>query len=310
MKILVTGGAGYIGSSLVTALVYKGYHVTVLDILNYDKNSLNHLFKFKNFSFHKVDVNKSLNIKKFIKDKNIIIPLAALVGAPLCEKEKKLASLTNVGSVKLILKYIKKNQKIIYPTTNSGYGIGEKKSFCTESSILNPISHYGRTKMKAEKLIMKHKNSISFRLATVFGSSFRMRTDLLVNFFVYEAFHQKKLVLFEQNFRRNYIHINDIVSAFLFAIKNFSKLKSNVYNLGLSTANITKFQLAQKIKKNLPKTKIIIKNNQKDPDQRDYFVSNKKIEKKGFRAKFSLDHGIQELINVFKISKINIKNNY
>ena len=310
MKILITGGAGYIGSSLATALVYKGYDVTVLDILKYDKNSLNHLFKFKNFSFYKKDVNKNINIKKFIKGKNIIIPLAALVGAPLCEKNKKLSSLTNVGSVKLILKNIKKNQKIIYPTTNSGYGIGEKKSFCTELSPLKPISHYGKTKMKAEKLVMKHKNSISFRLATVFGSSFRMRTDLLVNFFVYQAFYKKKLVLFEENFRRNYIHINDIVSAFLFSIENFNKLKSNIYNLGLSSANITKFQLAEKIKKNLPKTKIIIKNNRKDPDQRDYFVSNKKIEKKGFKAKFSLDEGIKELINIFKISKIKVKNNY
>mgnify|MGYP001440301243 CR=1 FL=1 len=201
-------------------------------------------------------------------------------------------------------------EKIIYPTTNSGYGIGKKNAYCDENSEINPISHYGRTKMEAEKIILKHKNSISFRLATVFGSSFRMRTDLLVNNFVYEAFYNHKLILFEQNFRRNYIHINDIVLAFLYAIKNFNKLKSNIYNLGLSSANITKYDLAKKIKKHIPKTKIEIKNDRKDPDKRDYYVSNKKIEKKGFKATYSLDHGIKELINIFKISKIKIKNNY
>ena len=309
-KFLVTGGAGYIGSSLVTALVNNNHEVTVLDILNYNKESLNHLYKFKNFKFYKLNTNIEKNIINHIKDKDFIIPLAALVGAPLCEKQKKLATLTNVNSLKFIMKHIKKHQKIIYPTTNSGYGIGKKNAYCDENSEINPISHYGRTKMEAEKIILKHKNSISFRLATVFGSSFRMRTDLLVNNFVYEAFYNHKLILFEQNFRRNYIHINDIVLAFLYAIKNFNKLKSNIYNLGLSSANITKYDLAKKIKKHIPKTKIEIKNDRKDPDKRDYYVSNKKIEKKGFKATYSLDHGIKELINIFKISKIKIKNNY
>ena len=309
-KFLVTGGAGYIGSSLVTALVNNNYEVTVLDILNYNKESLNHLYKFKNFKFYKLNTNIEKNIINHIKDKDFIIPLAALVGAPLCEKQKRLASLTNVNSLKFIMKHIKKHQKIIYPTTNSGYGIGKKNAYCDENSEINPISHYGRTKMEAEKIILKHKNSISFRLATVFGSSFRMRTDLLVNNFVYEAFYNHKLILFEENFRRNYIHINDIVLAFLYAIKNFNKLKSNIYNLGLSSANITKYDLAKKIKKHIPKTKIEIKNDRKDPDKRDYYVSNKKIEKKGFKATYSLDHGIKELINIFKISKIKIKNNY
>lgn len=309
-KILITGGAGYIGSSLTTALVNKGYDVTVLDTLKYNKESLNHLYKFKNFKFHNTDVTIEKNIKRFLKNQDLIIPLAALVGAPLCEKNKKIAVKTNIGSIKLILKNIKKNQKIIYPTTNSGYGIGEKNSFCDEKSPINPISIYGRTKMEAEKIVLKHKNSISFRLATVFGSSYRMRTDLLVNNFVYTAFNKKKLNIFEPNFRRNYIHINDIVRAFLFAIKNFKKLKSEIFNLGLSSANITKINLAKKVKKYLPETKIQIIKNIKDPDQRDYYVSNKKIENKGFKAIYSLDHGIVELINIFKISKIKIKNNY
>jgi nucleoside-diphosphate-sugar epimerase len=309
-KILITGGAGYIGSSLTTALVNKDYDVTVLDTLKYNKESLNHLYKFKNFKFYNTDVTIEKNIKRFLKNQDLIIPLAALVGAPLCEKNKNIAVKTNIGSIKLILKNIKKNQKIIYPTTNSGYGIGEKNSFCDEKSPINPISIYGRTKMEAEKIVLKHKNSISFRLATVFGSSYRMRTDLLVNNFVYTAFNKKKLNIFEPNFRRNYIHINDIVRAFLFAIKNFKKLKSGIFNLGLSSANITKINLAKKVKKYLPKTKIRIIKNIKDPDQRDYYVSNKKIEKKGFKAIYSLDHGIVELINIFKISKIKIKNNY
>lgn len=309
-KILITGGAGYIGSSLTTALVNKDYDVTVLDTLKYNKESLNHLYKFKNFKFYNTDVTIEKNIKRFLKNQDLIIPLAALVGAPLCEKNKNIAVKTNIGSIKLILKNIKKNQKIIYPTTNSGYGIGKKNSFCDEKSPINPISIYGKTKMEAEKIVLKHKNSISFRLATVFGSSYRMRTDLLVNNFVYTAFNKKKLNIFEPNFRRNYIHINDIVRAFLFAIKNFKKLKSGIFNLGLSSANITKINLAKKVKKYLPKTKIRIIKNIKDPDQRDYYVSNKKIEKKGFKAIYSLDHGIVELINIFKIAKIKIKNNY
>jgi nucleoside-diphosphate-sugar epimerase len=309
-KILITGGAGYIGSSLSTALVNKGYDVTVLDTLNYSKESLNHLFKYSNFKFFNSDVTIKKNITKHIKNKDFIIPLAALVGAPLCEKNKKLAIKTNVLSIKIILENIKDSQKIIYPTTNSGYGVGLKNSFCDEKSPLNPISLYGKTKMEAEQLVLKHNNSISFRLATVFGSSFRMRTDLLVNNFTYTAFNTKKLEIFEPNFRRNYIHINDIIRAFIFAIENFNKLKSNIFNLGLSSANITKINLAKKVKKHLPKTKIKIINNIKDPDQRDYYVSNKKIEKKGFKAIYSLDHGIGELINIFKISKIKIKNNY
>ena len=231
------------------------------------------------------------------------------MGAPLCEKFKNEAISVNVESIKLITKYIKKNQNIIYPTTNSGYGIGEK-GFCTETSPLNPVSLYGRTKVEAEKIIMKHKNSISFRLATVFGYSYRMRTDLLVNNFVYNAVKNKELKIFEPHFRRNFIHIDDVIRAFIFAMDNFHNMKSNIYNLGLSSANISKMQLAKKIKKQLPKLKIGTKINSKDPDKRDYFVSNEKVEKKGFKASNSLDNGIEELIKVFSNSEKNIINNY
>ena len=204
----------------------------------------------------------------------------------------------------------KKNKKIIYLTTNSGYGVGAKNKYCDEKSPLNPISLYGRTKVQAEKTVMNYKNSIGFRLATVFGYSYRMRTDLLVNNFVYKSLHDKKLTLFEPHFRRNYIHVDDVVDAIIYSIKNFNMLKSEVYNLGLSSANLTKYMLAKKIQKKLKFLKIKIVHNKKDPDQRDYYVSNKKIEKKGFKAQVLIENGIDELINVFSYSDEKIINNY
>ena len=308
-KILITGGAGYIGSMLTTKLIEKGYRVTVIDSLQFSKNSLNHLFAHKNFKFIYGDVRNKNLIKKNIKKHNIIIPLAALVGAPLCEKYKKEAKEVNFGSIKYMLKIVSKKQKIIFPTTNSGYGIGQKEKYCDENSPLNPISFYGKTKAEAEKIVLEFENSICFRLATIFGYSYRMRTDLLVNNFVYKALKFKKLKLYEPHFRRNYIHIIDVVRAFIFAIKNFNKLKSNTYNLGLSSANLTKLMLAKKIKKQFKEVKISIIRNRKDPDQRDYFVSNKKIEKKGFKPIISLEEGIAELLNVLRFEK-KIINNY
>tara|TARA_B110000003_G_C16632958_1_gene527351 strand:- start:667 stop:1602 length:936 start_codon:yes stop_codon:yes gene_type:complete len=309
-KILITGGAGYLGSVLSTELVRLGYNVTVIDLMKYDKNSLSHLFYFKNFSLIVGDINNEKTIKKYIQKFDFIIPLAALVGAPLCEKNKRQAKKTNVQSIKLILKYIKKNQKLIYPTTNSGYGIGQKDKYCTEKSPLNPISLYGVTKLEAEKLIMQHKNSVAFRLATVFGISYRMRTDLLVNNFVERAIKKKKLDIFEPYFRRNYVHIRDVVRAMLFAIKNFSKLKNNIFNLGLSSANLTKIDLAKKIKSHYKPVKIKVIKNRSDPDKRDYFVSNRKIEKFGFKANITLDTGIKELIVLFKNVEVKFINNY
>ena len=308
-KILITGGAGYVGSMLATKLIEKGYKVTVIDNLRFSKNSLDHLFIYRNFKFIYGDVRNKNLIKKNIKKHNIIIPLAALVGAPLCEKYKKEAKEINFESIKYMLKIINKKQKIIFPTTNSGYGIGQKEKYCDENSPLNPISFYGKTKAEAEKIVLEFENSICFRLATVFGHSYRMRTDLLVNNFVYNALKFKKLKLYEPHFRRNYIHIIDVVRAFIFAIKNFNKLKSNTYNLGLSSANLTKLMLAKKIKKQFKEVKISIIRNRKDPDQRDYFVSNKKIEKKGFKPIISLEEGIAELLNVLRF-ETKIINNY
>ncbi|MDC1491257.1 NAD(P)-dependent oxidoreductase [Pelagibacteraceae bacterium] len=309
-KILITGGAGYIGSMLSTKLVELGHAVTVVDLMKYDKNSLSHLFYYNNFHLIKHDVCDEKYMKKIIKKFDILIPLAALVGAPLCKRNKNKTLKTNVDTIKILLKYINKSQKIIYPTTNSGYGVGLKNKHCDENSPLNPISLYGVTKLKAEKLVMTHKNSIAFRLATVFGVSYRMRTDLLVNNFVEKAIKTNLLEIFEPNFRRNYIHIRDVVSAIIYAIENFSKLKGNIFNLGLSSANLTKINLAKKIKKHYPKLKIKIIKNQTDPDKRDYYVSNKKIERNGFKAKISLDTGINELIKLFNNVKVKFINNY
>ena len=309
-NILITGCAGYIGSKLATKLVDLNYNVTVIDILKFSKNSLNHLFHRKNFNFIKENIrNKSL-MKNLIKKNEYIIPLAALVGAPLCEKYKKEAKEINLESIKFLVKNVKKKNKIIYLTTNSGYGIGEKNKYCDETTPLRPISLYGRTKVQAEKEVLKHKNSICFRLATVFGYSFRMRSDLLVNNFVYSSIKDKKLTLFEPHFRRNFIHVNDVVDGIIYSINNFNKLKTNVYNLGLSSANLSKLMLAKKIKKKLKFLKIKIIRNKKDPDQRDYFVSNKKIERKGYKAKTTVETGINELIKVFTYSKEKIINNY
>ena len=309
-KILITGGAGYIGSYLCTMLVKMGHYVTVIDLLKYSTTSLNHLFMYKNFRFINGDVKNLSLLKKHIKNNEFIIPLAAYVGAPLCDKNKKDTKIVNHKIIKYMVEKLKKNQKILYPTTNSGYGIGEKNKFCDETSPLKPVSLYGRTKVEAENEVMKHKNSICFRLATIFGYSYRMRTDLIVNNFVLTAVKKKKLSIFEPHFRRNFIHISDVCKAFIFGIENFAKLKGNIFNLGLSTANITKIELAKKIKKKRKKVKISIFKNRKDPDQRDYFVSNKKIEKFGFKATFELDAGIEEMLNVFENTKVDFKNNY
>ena len=309
-KILITGGAGYIGSMLASKLVNLGYDVTVIDLLKYSADSLSHLHLFKNFKLIVGDVRNKTLIRKEIKKNEFIIPLAALVGAPLCEKNKKEAISVNFNAIKLLMKHIGKKNKVIYLTSNSGYGVGKKNKFCDEKSPLNPISLYGTTKVKAEKIVMKSQNVICFRLATVFGYSHRMRTDLLVNNFVFNSIKKKELKLFEPHFRRNFIHVNDVVDGILYSIKNFERLKSNVYNLGLSSANLSKYMLAKKIKHKLKYLKIKIIKNMKDPDQRDYYVSNKKIEKKGFKAKITIEDGISELIKVFSYSREKIIDNY
>ena len=309
-KILITGGGGYVGSMLTTDLINMGHKVTVIDLMKYEKGSLNHLFYNKNFKLLKRDVRDKNLLKSLVKKNEFIIPLAALVGAPLCDKFKKDAISVNHKSIRTLVSICSKKNKIIFLTTNSGYGVGEKNKFCDENSPLRPISLYGRTKCDAEEEVKRFKNFVCFRLATVFGYSYRMRTDLLVNNFVFKSVKTKKLTIFEPHFRRNFIHIRDVVLGVNYAINNFNKLKSNIYNLGLSSANISKLMLAKKIKKKMKKLKIRIVSNRKDPDKRDYFVSNKKIEKKGFKAKTTLEQGIEELITLFEVDNKKVINNY
>ena len=310
MKILITGAGGYIGSMLSDQLVRQGYDVLAIDTMKYTKNSLNHLFFYDNFKYINADVTSVSVLKKYLKNVDFVIPLAALVGAPICEKNKREATAVNFTQIKIILKFLKKNQKIIYLNSNSGYGVGEKNKYCTEDSLLNPISHYGATKVQSEQHIINNfKNFVCFRLATVFGYSYRMRTDLIVNYYIKEAIIKKKLEIFEPHFRRNFIHVKDVVRAIQFVIENFNKVKGQIYNLGLSNANITKLELAKKVKKVIPKLKIKIISGKKDPDQRDYFVSNKKIEKRGFKARFSLERGINEVHQSLKLHN-DYKNNY
>jgi len=300
-KILVTGGAGYLGSVLVKTLLENGFDVTVLDNFRYKQQSLLDCCSNKNFSIIKGDCRDKVTLQKALNEKDVIIHLAAIVGVPACDFDPVSAQTTNLDAVKLLLSLRKKDQKILFPCTNSGYGIGEKDKFCTEETPLNPISLYGRTKVEAERLILDSGNSISFRLATVFGVSPRMRRDLLVNDFVYKALHDKYLIIFEGHFKRNYIHIKDVARVFLHGIKNFESMKNQVYNVGLSDTNLSKLELCQAIKKHI--TSFIVEESEigQDPDKRDYIVSNEKIEKTGFKPKYSLDDGIKELIKSFTI---------
>ncbi len=304
-KILITGGAGYIGSVLTPLLLSEGYSVTVIDKLSYERNSLLACCKYDEFKFVEGDINNINTIENIINNYDIVIPLAAIVGAPASEKNTSLSRKTNLDSIKDLIKLMSPLQRMIYPTTNSGYGIGKQDQYCTEETPLNPISEYGRNKVEAEKIILDRKNSISFRLATVFGVSPRMRTDLLVNDFTLKAVKDGYIVLFQENFKRNYIHINDVADVFLYSIKNFERMKDNTYNIGLEDTNISKLELAQRIKKFLPNFSIHCAEIGEDPDKRDYIVSNKKILSTGWKTQWSLDDGIQQLIKCYKLLKTN-----
>lgn len=300
-RILITGGAGYIGSLLSDTLVNQGYEVTVIDNLFFNKNTIGHLIIKKNFKFIHADVRNSVITNEEIKKNDIIIPLACLVGAPLCDKYPNDALEINQDVIVDMINKKSKNQIILYPNTNSGYGTTKKNVECDEKMDLNPISVYGKTKCMVENKLMEKENVVSFRLATVFGSSFRNRIDLLVNYFVYNAIMNNKLVLFEPKFRRNYIHIRDIVNTFIFTIENFQKLKNNIFNVGLSSANLTKIDLCNKIKKYITSFRFEVSEEGTDPDKRDYFVSNKKIESMGWKPKVTLDEGIIELSQVYRL---------
>lgn len=306
-KILVTGGAGYIGSILTEQLLIEGFDVTILDNFMYSDSSLNHLHHYDNLKIVKGDVRDKNKILSCLKLADIIIPLAAYVGAPLCEFDPVGAKTINKDAIDLILDNVSKNQLILMPTTNSAYGSGDENNYCDENSPLNPISNYAIEKVEVEKKLLTHENSISFRLATVFGMSPRMRVDLLVNDFVLRACYDKYLVLFEGHFKRNYIHVRDVSKVFLHGIENFEKMKQNIYNVGLSDANLSKIELCNLIKSHINNFVFFEEKLSKDKDQRNYIVSNKKIEKTGFKPGFSIDDGIKELIKGY--TSIKVKNN-
>ena len=299
--VLVTGGAGYLGSVLVPYLISKKYSVTVLDNFMYKQNSLLDCCHANNLRIIRGDCRDEKIIKQLLKNHDITIPLAALVGAPICNTQPDIAKEVNFKAVKILLKHSSKNQMILYPTTNSGYGIGTDGIYCTEKTPLKPISLYGRTKVDAEKLLLDSGNAITFRLATVFGISPRMRLDLLVNDFVYRAVTDRCIVLFESHFKRNFIHIRDVASVFHFGIENYDHLKGEAFNVGLSDANLSKLELCQKIKEYLSDFHYLKSEIGKDPDKRNYIVSNEKIECAGFKTKCSLDRGIKELIKGYQI---------
>ena len=304
-KVFITGGAGYIGSVLCPKLLESGYHVTVLDNLFFNQNSLNMCATYKNFRFINGDALDRDKVKNEVAKADIIIPLAALVGAPLCKKSSKLARMVNCDAIKMISDLSSPSQIFIFPNTNSGYGIGEKEEMCDENSPLRPVSQYGSDKVEAEQYLLDKGNAVTFRLATVFGVSPRMRLDLLVNDFTYRAYKDKFIVLFEEHFRRNYIHVRDVVKGFIHGIENYDKMKGQAYNMGLSSANLTKRQLAETIKKYVPEFYIHSANIGEDPDKRDYLVSNAKLESTGWVADVSIDEGIQELLRAFEMMKVN-----
>lgn len=305
MNILVTGGAGYLGSVMVPQLLTAGHKVTVVDTFMYDQTSLLDCCYYPQLTIIRGDSRDKSVIAPLMKEADSIFPLACLTGAPLCDKKPQEAREIILDALKLILKLRGKGQTVIYPTTNSGYGIGEKGKFCTEETPLRPISLYGRLKVQAEQEVLGAGNGVTLRLATAFGISPRMRLDLLVNDFTFRAVKEGYIELFEPHFKRNFIHVRDVARAFLHMLNNFDRVKDQAYNVGLSDANLSKMELCEAIKKHVPDFKFTESKTGKDPDKRDYIVSNEKIEKTGFRPQVSLSAGIQELIKGFTVINAN-----
>ena len=309
MKILITGGAGYIGSVLTPTLLGLGHEVTVVDNFLFRQNSLADCCHYGGFQVVRGDCRDEALMKKLVAGADLIIPLAALVGAPLCDRDPVAARTTNFEAVAMLCRIASPSQRIIMPVTNSGYGVGEKGKHCTEETPLRPISLYGVTKVQAEKELLQRENSISFRLATVFGVSPRMRIDLLVNDFVHRAVTDRAVVIFEGHFKRNYIHVRDVARVFIHGLDHFSAMKGKPYNVGLDDANLSKLELCAVIRKHLPKFVFLEAPIGEDPDKRDYIVSNARIAATGFKPEWDLDRGIQELIKGFTILRNSLYSN-
>lgn len=299
--MLVTGGAGYIGSVLCKELLDRGHRVTVLDTFLYRQNSLLDCCAFETFRVVRGDCRDERVVTDLLREADVIIPLAALVGAPLCNRDRVGAYSINFEAVQMLTKLASQQQQIIFPVTNSGYGIGQPGVPCTEDSPLRPISLYGETKVKAERVVLDRGNAITLRLATVFGSAPRMRMDLLVNDFVWRAVHDRAVVVFEGHCKRNYIHIRDVVKAFLHAMDHFEAMKNRAYNVGLDDANLSKLELCREIQRHIPQFVFFEAPIGEDPDKRDYIVSNERILSTGFTPDWPLARGIQELAKCYTI---------
>jgi len=301
MKILVTGAAGYLGSVLCEHLLDAGHEVQALDSLFFGVPSLFHLAANPRFQFAFGDARDEATVKGLLKNADAVIPLAALVGAPACDRDPLFATSVNLDAIRMLLKLRSRDQLVVYPTTNSGYGTQTGEVFCTEETPLEPISLYGRTKVDAEKAVLDAGNSVTLRLATVFGMSPRMRLDLLVNHFTYAAVTDRFIVIFEKDFKRNYVHIRDVADGFLHVLANAKAMNGRPYNLGLDDANLSKEELAVTIQKYVPNFYVHFGAVGSDPDKRNYIVSNERLRKAGFAAKRTLDDGIQELIKGYRM---------
>lgn len=309
LSILVTGGAGYLGSVLVPALLADGHRVTVLDNFMFKQASLAAVCADPALSLVRGDARDAATLAGLVRHADVVVPLAALVGAPMCDADTVGAVSTNRDAVLALVKLIGASQRILMPITNSGYGIGAADEICTEDSALRPVSLYGRTKVEAEQAVLDHGNAISFRLATVFGMSPRMRLDLLVNDFVYRAVNDRAVVLFEGHFKRNYIHIRDVAQTFLHGLNHFEAMRDQAFNVGLSDANLSKVDLCERIKSHLKDFVYLEADIGEDPDKRDYIVSNAKLEATGWRPAFSLDDGIAELIKGYAMIRDTVYGN-
>lgn len=302
LHVLVTGGAGYLGSVLCERLLDAGYRVTAVDNIMYQQRSLLHLCANSHFDFVLGDVRDQELMRRLVKEADVLIPLAAIVGAPACDRDPLLARSVNLEAVRLLNGLRSAQQPVIYPTTNSGYGTQSGDLFCTEDTPLQPISLYGQTKSQAEAELLEAANVITLRLATVFGMSPRMRLDLLVNHFVYAAITDGYMVIFEKDFKRNYIHIRDVADCFVHCIENFQRMAGRPYNAGLDAANLSKEELALKIKEYVPNFYVHYGQVGSDPDKRNYIVSNQRLREAGFEARRSLDDGIRELLKGYRMT--------
>ncbi|QLY25288.1 NAD(P)-dependent oxidoreductase [Bdellovibrio sp. KM01] len=302
MKILVTGAAGYKGTQLVDLLLAAGHEVFALDDFRYNQKVFQGHLRNSKFHLKKTDVRNHSAYQEWLKQADAFIPLACLTGAPVCEKFTDLATAINHQAIVDALKLLSKNQAVLFPMTNSGYGVGGE-AHCDEKSPLRPLSHYARLKVETEKAILDHGNSVSFRFATLFGASYRMRYDLLVNDFMWKAQTDKEIHLFEGHFRRNFLHVADAARVYLHALDNWGSIQNEIYNVGLTAANMTKLELCREIQKVIPDLKITDNHDMKDPDKRDYVISNAKIEATGFSCKYTLQDGLKELKDIFVLGR-------